>query len=288
MYLGSIEGGGTKFVCAVGNEKGEIFDRVNFATVSPSVTLQKVKDYFNENKVEALGIGSFGPIDISLNSKTYGYITNTPKPGWSQTDFLGQLKKEFDIPMYWTTDVNEAAYGEYRLGAARQTQTSIYVTIGTGIGAGIINQGEFYNGRTHTELGHMIINRQSNDHMTSNCPFHENCIEGLASGPAIEKRTGLSAAKLVSDDPIWRTEANYIAQLCANLTVAYAPDVIVLNGGVMHQQQLYPLIRDMFKTIFNDYQPLPDMENYLVPAGLDQNSGIIGGLLLAELALKKY
>lgn len=288
MYLGSIEGGGTKFVCAIGNEKGEIFDRVSFATVSPEVTLQKVKDYFNRNKVEAVGIGSFGPIDISLNSKTYGYITNTPKVGWSQTDFLGQLKKEFDIPMYWTTDVNEAAYGEYRLGAAQQTQTSIYVTIGTGIGAGIINQGKFYNGRTHTELGHMIINRQSNDHMISNCPFHENCIEGLASGPAIEKRTSLPAAKLASNDPIWRTEANYIAQLCANLTVAYAPDVIVLNGGVMHQQQLYPLIRDMFKTIFNDYQPLPEMENYLVPAGLDQNSGIIGGLLLAELALKKY
>lgn len=285
MKLGAIEAGGTKFVCAVGDEQFNVIERTAFPTKTPAETLAETVAFFKEHPVDAIGIGSFGPIDINPDSATYGYVTKTPKPGWQNADFLGYIQRELDVPTAWTTDVNEAAYGEAVAGATRGDDTSIYVTIGTGIGAGVVSHGGFYAGRTHTELGHLVMNRLPGDDLVSVCPFHDNCAEGLASGPAVNKRAGKPAVELAEDDPIWQTEASYIAQICVDLTVAFAPDKIILNGGVMHQQQLMPMVRDDFQTMFNNYQDLPAMTDYIVPAQLKDNSGIVGGFALAKDAL---
>jgi fructokinase len=285
MKLGAIEAGGTKFVCATGNEHLNINQRVAFPTTTPEETLARTIAFFQENRVDALGIGSFGPIDLKPQSATYGYVTSTPKPGWADTDFLGTVRTALDVPAAWTTDVNEAAFGEMTLGASQADDTSIYVTIGTGIGAGIVNRHNLYIGRTHPEVGHFILNRQLDDTMISTCPYHENCAEGLAAGPAVNKRAGIPAKDVPADDSLWKTEANYIAQLCVDLTLAYAPDKIILNGGVMHQTQLYDLVRSEFTELINGYVSTPPLNDYIVPAGLGEESGVIGGLALARATL---
>ncbi|MBT1142397.1 ROK family protein, partial [Lactiplantibacillus argentoratensis] len=159
MLLGAIEAGGTKFVCATGAENGQVSDRISIPTTTPAETMTAVDDYFTTHPVDAIGIGSFGPIGVNPDDPKYGYITTTPKPGWGDFDFLGHLKSRFNIPLYWTTDVNEAAYGESMIGIAKDVPNSIYMTIGTGVGAGVISQNHIFNGRTHTELGHMRLNR---------------------------------------------------------------------------------------------------------------------------------
>lgn len=287
MKLGAIEAGGTKFVCAVGNELGEVFERISIPTTAPEITMSAVDQLFIKNEIEALGIGSFGPINIDLDSRTFGFITNTPKVLWQNYDFMGYLKQHLEVPMYWTTDVNEAAFGESQLGAAQNVNNSIYLTIGTGVGGGIINNNHIFNGRTHSELGHMRINRLPQDTFSSNCPFHDVCLEGFVSGPAIEKRTGLASKFLATDDPTWKIIADYIAQACVNLTVAFAPDKIILNGGVMHQIQLFEIVRSKFKNYFNNYEELPPLNSYICSAGLKEDSGIVGGLLLGKKALIK-
>jgi fructokinase len=286
MKLGAIEAGGTKFVCATGDEKLNIDKRVAFPTTTPEETLARTIAFFKENPVDALGIGSFGPIDLKPESATYGYVTSTPKPGWANTDFLGTLRSALAIPAAWTTDVNEAAFGEMTLGASQADDTSIYVTIGTGIGAGVVNRHALYVGRTHPEVGHFILHRQLDDTMVSTCPYHENCAEGLAAGPAVNKRAGMAAKDVPADDPLWTIEANYIAQLCVDLTLAFAPDKIILNGGVMHQTQLFELVRREFAELLNDYVNTPPLTEYIVPAGLGEESGVIGGLALARETLQ--
>ncbi|RRK10148.1 ROK family protein [Lactiplantibacillus garii] len=285
MLLGAIEAGGTKFVCATGDENGQVSDRISIPTTTPAETMVAVDDYFTSHPVEAIGIGSFGPIGVNPSDPKYGYITTTPKPGWGDFNFLGHLKQKFDLPLYWTTDVNEAAYGEAAIGIAKDVPNSIYMTIGTGVGAGVISNNHIFNGRTHTELGHMRINRLLGDDFECNCPYHDVCLEGFAAGPAIGKRTGKAGKDVAPDNPVWSLVADYIAQACVNLTVAFAPDKIILNGGVMKQKQLFPLIRQKFATYLNGYEEVPTLNDYIVPAGLGDNSGIAGGLLLAKLAL---
>ncbi|MGV3337726.1 MULTISPECIES: ROK family protein [Latilactobacillus] len=286
MLLGAIEAGGTKFVCATGAENGQVSDRISIPTTTPTETMTAVDDYFTTHPVDAIGIGSFGPIGVNPDDPKYGYITTTPKPGWGDFDFLGHLKSRFNIPLYWTTDVNEAAYGESMIGIAKDVPNSIYMTIGTGVGAGVISQNHIFNGRTHTELGHMRLNRLPGDDFKSNCPYHDICLEGLAAGPAVGKRTGKAGKDIPVDDPVWPIIADYIAQACVNLTVAFAPDKIILNGGVMNQRQLFPMIREKFAAYLNGYEEVPPLDDYIVPAGLGNNSGIAGGLLLAQVALK--
>lgn len=285
MILGAIEAGGTKFVCAVGDENGQVTDRISIPTTTPTETMTAVDDYFAQHPVDAIGIGSFGPIGVNPGTPKYGYVTTTPKPGWSNFNFLGHLKAHFDVPMYWTTDVNEAAYGESEVGTARNVENSIYVTIGTGVGAGVISHNQIFNGRTHTELGHMRLNRLPGDDFKSNCPYHDVCLEGFAAGPAIGKRTGKSGKDVAPTDPVWDLVADYIAQACVNLTVAFAPDKIILNGGVMKQTQLFPIIRQKFAAYLNGYEEVPALDDYIVPAGMIDNAGIVGGLLLAKRAL---
>ena len=287
MILGAIEAGGTKFVCATGDENGQVNDRISIPTTTPTETMAAVDAYFTSHPVDAIGIGSFGPIGVNPSDPKYGYITTTPKPNWGDFNFLGHLKAKFNVPMYWTTDVNEAAYGEATIGIAKDVPNSIYMTIGTGVGAGVISNNQIFNGRTHTELGHMRINRLPEDDFKCVCPYHDVCLEGLAAGPAVGQRTGKAGKDVAPDDPVWDIIADYIAQACVNLTVAFAPDKIILNGGVMKQKQLFPVIRQKFADYLNGYESVPALDGYIVPAGLGDNSGIAGGLLLAKLALSE-
>lgn len=285
MKLGAIEAGGTKFVCATGDEHFVIDQRTAFPTMTPEETLKQVIQFFSDHPVDAIGIGAFGPIDLVPTSATYGYVTSTPKPGWANTDFLGTIQRALKCPIGWTTDVNEAALGEQAAGTFGPDETGIYLTIGTGIGAGIVNRNQLYVGRTHPEVGHLILNRLSDDKAPSTCPFHENCAEGLAAGPAVNSRATVPARDIPAADPIWKIEANYIAQLCVDLTLTYAPDKIILNGGVMHQTQLFDMVRIEFAEMLNHYVVTPPVDQYIVPAKLVDNAGVVGGFALAKAQL---
>jgi fructokinase len=212
VLLGAIEAGGTKFVCAIGTEKGEILEKVSFLTKTPGETLKKVVEFFLDKKIEAIGIGCFGPIDLDENSETYGYITSTPKPDWSNYNILGELKKHFDIPMSFDTDVNGAALGEIKWGSAIGLDSVIYLTVGTGIGGGIYSGGKLVHGMTHPETGHILVKREENDDYKGKCPYHGDCLEGMASGPAIEQRWGVKAYELEENHRAWDLEAYYLAQ----------------------------------------------------------------------------
>lgn len=291
MLLGSIEAGGTKFICAIGTEKGEILEKVSFMTKTPSETLKKVVEFFWNKKIEALGIGCFGPIDLDENSKTYGYITSTPKPNWSNYNILGELKKHFDIPISFDTDVNGAALGEIKWGNGIGLDSLIYLTVGTGIGGGVYSGGKLVHGMTHPETGHILVKREKNDNYKGKCPYHGDCLEGMASGPAIEERWGVKAYKLEKNHEAWDLEAYYLAQGLINYILIMSPKKIILGGGVMKQKQLFPLIRKKVVEILNGYvfhkNILENIDEYIVPPKLGDNAGICGGLALAKLAFDK-
>ena len=290
MLLGAIEGGGTKFICAVGNDNGEILEKVSFLTTTPEETMKKIITFFKDKEIEALGIGSFGPIDLDKNSETYGYITATPKPHWSNYNFLGKLKESFDIPMNFDTDVNGAALGEATWGKAIGLDSVIYLTIGTGIGGGVYSGGKLVHGMTHPETGHILVKRDIRDEYKGKCPYHGDCLEGLASGPAIEERWGMKAYELPKDHIAWELESYYLAQGLVNYILIMSPKKIILGGGVMKQKQLFPLIRSKVVEMLNNYVShkniLEDIDNYIVSPGLGEDSGICGALALAKLSLK--
>ncbi|EGP5570178.1 MULTISPECIES: fructokinase ScrK [Enterococcus] len=283
MY-GSIEAGGTKFVCAIGNDDLEIIERVSFPTTTSDETMSLVINFFNQYKeqLESIGVGSFGPIDIHRESKTYGYITSTPKIGWENFDFVGTLKRHFEIPIAWTTDVNAACYGEYVSGYGKGLSSVVYYTIGTGVGGGAIQDGIFVEGFSHPEMGHMLIKRHSEDTFSGNCPFHHDCLEGMASGPTIEMRTGTKGQDLSIEDPIWKIEADYIAQCAYNTTLMFSPDIIIFGGGVMQQEHLKKKVQRRFLELINGYVDMPNIEEYIVTPKLADNAGTIGCLTLAK------
>lgn len=284
--LGSIEAGGTKFVCGVGTDDLEIIERVSFPTTTPDETMALVIDFFKKYNLKAIGIGSFGPIDIHPTSPTYGHITSTPKLVWQNYDFVGEMKKHFDIPIAWTTDVNAAAYGEYVEGSAEDLNSCVYFTIGTGIGAGAIQADRFIEGFSHPEMGHMVIRRHSEDTFEGNCPFHSDCLEGLAAGPALEKRTGEKGQNLSEEDSVWDLEAYYIAQAAYNTTLMLAPDVIIFGGGVMKQRHMLAKVHQEFEKLVNGYVKTPPLEEYIVTPILEDDPGTIGCLALAKKAIK--
>ncbi|MFC4710920.1 fructokinase ScrK [Enterococcus eurekensis] len=289
MLYGSIEAGGTKFVCAVGNEKLEILERVSFPTTTPEETMPQVIAFFNQYKDDlvAIGVGSFGPIDIRKTSDTYGYITSTPKLAWQNYNFLGAMKAAFDIPMAWTTDVNAAAYGEYAFGNGQGKSSVVYYTIGTGVGAGALQDGKFIEGFSHPEMGHMLVVPHKDDHFEGACPFHGNCLEGMAAGPAVEKRNGRKGQDIPQDDPFWEIEAEYIAQCAYNTTLMFSPEVIIFGGGVMKQRHMVEKVHAAFTRIMQGYVATPAIEEYIVTPALEDNAGTIGCLALAEKALKE-
>lgn len=286
MVYGSIEAGGTKFVCAIGNNKLEILERVSFPTTTPDETMRQVVDFFSQyqDQLESIGVGSFGPIDIHRNSETYGYITSTPKLAWQNFDFVGTLKKHFNLPIAWTTDVNAACYGEYVSGNGKGMRSVVYYTVGTGIGGGALQNGVFVEGFSHPEMGHMLVKRHPEDPFVGNCPFHHDCLEGMAAGPAIEKRTGTKGQDLSSDDPVWEIEADYIAQCAYNTTLMFAPDIIIFGGGVMKQDHMKKKVQEKFAKLVNHYVNTPVVEEYIVTPKLGDNAGTIGALALAQNA----
>lgn len=289
MILGALEAGGTKMVCAVGDEKGNIYEQVKFPTENPEQTMSRIVEYFRNKKIEALGVASFGPIELNDKKPLYGHVLESSKTEWRYFDVLGSLK-ELNVPMRLDTDVAGSCIGEHEFGAGKGFDNLVYVTIGTGIGAGVMVNGKMVHGMLHPECGHVLINRRKNDSIKSVCPYHDNCVEGLASGTAIRKHWGHPASELLSKDEVWELEADYIAQALCSYIMTVSPERIILGGGVMHVEKLFPLIRKKTKEYVNGYlvtDSLKNMDEYIVPAGLGDNQGIVGCLVMAARALGK-
>ncbi len=286
---GSLEAGGTKFICAVGNEAFEIIEKFQIPTTTPLETLNACIQFFSRfSELVSISVGSFGPIDIDKNSKTYGFITNTPKPNWSNVDVVGALKKALNAPVYFTTDVNSSAFGEmyaYKQ-AGKKAETLVYYTIGTGIGAGVVQNGEFIGGIGHPEMGHFYVSKHPLDlehHFKGICPYHDGCLEGMAAGPSLEARTGVRGENISKDSPVWDVQAYYIAQAAMQATVTFRPDVIVFGGGVMGQEHMLERVRNQFLKLLNGYLPIPEIENYIVKSAVkDNGSATLGNFVLAK------
>ena len=291
MLLGSMEAGGTKMVLCIGDEEQHIFERETISTTSPEETMEKILAFFQGKGIRALGIGSFGPLDLNRRSSTYGYITTTPKTLWRNFPLLPQLRSALRVPTLDRVFVNAAALSEYALGAAQGFNSCLYVTVGTGIGGGLIAEGNLVHGLVHPEFGHMLLRVSADDPMPDGvCPYHKGCLEGLACGPAIEARWGKKPSLLPEGHKAWELEAEYLAQMCANAIFCISPECIVLGGGVMRQTHLFPMIRartlDLLKGYVQHPRVLSGMEDYIVPPALGENSGIVGGLLLAKRAFQ--
>lgn len=289
MLIGGIEAGGTKMVCAVGDENGVIQDRVSFPTRQPKETFEDILGYYRKWDIKALGIGCFGPLDLDRKSETYGYITKTPKPGWGNIDVVGTFRNALNVPIGFDTDVNGAVLGEVTWGAAKGAESAIYITIGTGVGVGVYVNGGLLHGLIHPEGGHILIARHPNDSYKGKCPFHGNCVEGLASGPAVEARWGKKGVELADRDEVWELEAYYIAQAITNYIMVYSPQKIILWGGIMHQEKLFGMVRKEVQRLLNGYMAhkmiLENIDEYIVPPALGEDPGIIGAVKLGLDAL---
>ncbi|WP_089976430.1 ROK family protein [Carnobacterium viridans] len=281
MMYGAIEAGGTKFVCAVSDKQLEIKERVSIPTTTPEETLKQVFDFFDQYTLTSIGIGSFGPIDVNEKSATYGYVTSTPKMAWKNFDFLGSVKQRYGIPVAWTTDVNAAAYGELKKGSAQGMESCLYLTVGTGIGGGAVVDGKVLSGFGHPEMGHLLVRMHPDDDFEGVCPYHGNCLEGVAAGPAIEKRYGKKGHELAEDKKVWEIEAFYLAQALVNYTLILSSEKIVLGGGVMKQTQLLSMIKEQFTQLMAGYVATPSLDEYIVTPELEDNAGITGCLLMA-------
>jgi fructokinase len=291
MLYGGIEAGGTKFVCAVGDESGNIVEKTQFPTTLPNETMQHVFEFFNRFDLKAMGVGSFGPIDINTSSATFGSITSTPKKGWKDYPLLQTLKKSYDIPVAFNTDVNAAALAEATFGAAKGLDSCLYITVGTGVGAGAVVQGMVLQGMSHPEMGHIIVRRHPQDTYEGSCLYHKDCLEGLAAGPAIKERWGQAGVNLAEDKKVWEMEGFYLAQALMQYILILSPKKIILGGGVMKQKQLFSYIFDYVQQLLNGYVPFPEVttgiEDYIVSPGLGENAGIIGSILMGKQAYQE-
>lgn len=284
-YYGSLEAGGTKMVCAIGDEQGNILERVSIPTLAPETTMPAILDFFKNKNISALGIGCFGPVDLDKKSPTYGYITTTPKLAWRNYDIVGVCKKELGIPVGFDTDVNGSALGEATWGCTKELDNSIYITVGTGVGVGVIIDRKPYHGMLHPEGGHIFLARHPQDPMERGvCPYHELCLEGLASGPSIQARWGKPGVELADRKEVWELEAYYLAQAICSYIMILSPERIIVGGGVAHQEQMMPLIRKEVLRQMGGYiaaKGMQDLDNYIVLPSLNDNQGILGALKLA-------
>ncbi len=290
---GGIEGGGTKFNCVIGTDPNHVLATHTIPTTDPQSTLDAVTRFFQQAlqdhkdvELVAVGVGSFGPIDLNPTSATYGYITTTPKSGWQYTDIVGSLKERLGVPVAFDTDVNAAALGEYRWGAAQGSDLSVYITVGTGIGGGIYVNGAPLHGLIHPEMGHLQLPWLDGDNFPGICPYHTHCWEGVASGPAIAARAGKPAQDLPSDHPVWEIEAYYLAMAITSIMYITSPYRIILGGGVMRQEHLFPRIRYYVQKIINGYLNHPavlnDIASLIVPPKLGSYAGLFGALELGR------
>ena len=292
MLFGTLEAGGTKMVLSIGNEQNELIEQTSIPTEAPEKTIPAMIDWFRDKRIAALGIGTFGPVDLKKDSPTYGWITKTPKPGWSDKPLLPPMQEALGVPALIDTDVNAAALAEWKLGAAKGLNSCLYVTVGTGIGAGLVVEGKLVHGLVHPEFGHMLLRQEKEDPAPDGfCPYHKGCLEGLAAGPAIEKRWGRKAYDLPEDHEAWNLEAAYLAQMCMDAVCGFSPEKIILGGGVMQQKHLFPLIRKKTMELLNGYvqakEILEEIDSYIVEPGLGTKSGATGALLLAKQALQE-
>lgn len=291
---GGIEAGGTKFVCAVGSGPDDLRDEIRFPTTSPEETIARSIDYFRNrperSKLKSIGIASFGPVDPNRSSKKFGYITSTPKPGWRDTDLAGAVGKALNLPVGFDTDVNGAALAEVKWGAGRGLDSLLYVTIGTGVGGGMAIGGRPMHGLLHPEMGHARLpHDRARDPFKGVCPFHGDCLEGLASGTAIEARWQKRAEALPESHPAWDLESVYLALACNNWICTLSPERIVLGGGVMQNGALFALIRAKTLALLAGYVQheaiLKGIDHYIVPPALGSRAGVLGAIVLAEHAL---
>ena len=276
--VGGIEAGGTKFVCAVGSSPDDI-DVGEVPTTTPDETIQRAVAFFKAHQpVSAIGIGSFGPIDPNPTSKTFGYITATPKLAWRNFNFAGAIRDSLGAEVAFDTDVNAAALGESRWGAAQGLDNFLYLTVGTGIGGGGMVNGRLMHGRTHPEMGHIRIPHNiEKDPYKGSCPYHGDCLEGLACAPAIHDRWGQAGETLPDDHKAWDLEAHYLALGIASWICTLSPQRIVLGGGVMSRKKLYPLVREEVSALLNGYVEAPE----IVPPLLGARAGVLGAIALA-------
>jgi fructokinase len=308
--FGGIEAGGTKFVCAVGNARSQqLVARASFPTgEDPAIVLAAVSAWLKKveersGRLAALGVASFGPVDLDERSPTYGFITTTPKAGWRNTDILGSLRRAFPgVPIGFDTDVNAAALGEGRWGAARGLRDFVYITVGTGIGGGAIVRGEPVHGLVHTEMGHIPLPRLEGDTFAGACRVHGRCWEGLCAGPAIQARTGKPAEDLAADDPAWTMVTHAMGQALATITYVLSPARIIVGGSVRKAGKLgeaafFARVRSAFCAVNADYIRAPQLcayttdgggiDSYIVAPELGDDAGVCGAIALAESATQR-
>jgi len=297
--FGGIEAGGTKFICAVGNGPNALTAKARIHTTTPTETLSQVADFFRQHHtsqkpIESIGIGSFGPVGVNPKSPKFGWFLNTPKPSWQQIDFVGFVQRELGIHCIgFDTDVNAAALGEHRWGNAQGLDNFIYLTVGTGVGGGGMIGGQLIHGLLHPEMGHILIPQDKNaDPFEGACPFHKNCLEGLASGFAMEKRWGKKADTLPPNHPAWKLEAHYLALGLVNYILTLSPERIIVGGGIMEQKQLLPMVRQQVQSLLNGYMDVKaiaqNIDSYIVSPKLGEKAGFSGAFALAEQALADY
>jgi fructokinase len=294
QIYGGIEAGGTKFVCVIGSNPDNLNAETSFPATTPEETIDQAIAFFagyqqHGQLLSSLGIGSFGPIDLDPSSPTYGFITSTPKPGWAYTDFAGRISRALRLRVTVDTDVNAAALAEATWGAAQNVSTFAYLTIGTGIGGAAVVNGHLLHGLLHPEMGHLRVPHDwRQDPYAGSCPFHGDCLEGLAAGPALLKRWGRRGEFLPADHPAWPLEAHYLALGMANIICTLSPQRLVLGGGIMQQTTLFPIIRHEVQDLLNGYLQAPlileKIDNYIVPAKLGSRAGALGAIELARLA----
>jgi len=288
MLYGVIEAGGTKFVCAIMDEQGRILETVTIPTEAPEVTMGGTIEFFKGHDIKAIGIGTFGPVEINPASEDYGKILNTPKLKWRNYNIYKALKVEFDVPIKIDTDVNAAALGEYMDGYGQGKRSVLYLTIGTGVGGGFVINGETLYGLTHPEMGHILVRPVEGDDFAGICPSHGSCLEGMVAGPAIEARYGIKGHELDEDHVVWDYVADYIGQALMSYNLILSPEVILIGGGVAQQAHLFPKIRAAFKKHMNGYIDHPvvtgSLEDYIIYPENGQKAGLIGSYYLAKQA----
>ena len=288
--IGALEAGGTKMLLGIFEETGKELARLSLPTLTPEVTVPLMQDFFRRHEIDALGIGSFGPLELNPAAFNYGYITSTPKLAWKDYPLLSALLDGRTMPAAIDTDVNAAVLAEAALGVAKGLSDVVYITVGTGVGGGVLSGGKLVHGLLHPEVGHMLLRPHRDDpNPRGVCPYHDGCLEGLAAGPAIGARVGGDAKDLPDDHPTFVLEAEYLAQMCVNLILTVSPQRIILGGGVMQRESLFGMVRARVLALLNGYVQSPailtHIDQMIVPPALFPISGLVGSYLLGKQAL---
>ena len=292
LLVGSIELGGTKAIVGIARDPLAPLDRRRIETCDPQTTLSDIESFFRQaadafGPLSALGIASFGPIDIRRDSPNWGRIGPTTKTGWAGADIAGRLGRALGCPVELDTDVNGAALAEWRWGAGRELRSFIYLTVGTGIGGGLVIDGRPVRGALHPEMGHIRLHRDPGDAYPGCCAYHGDCAEGLASGPAIVARFGTTLDGLAPDHPFRATLADYLGQLCATLVLVASPERIVIGGGVMMAAGLHDRVREAMGRSLAGYLSAAEDKSFIVPPMLGDGAGLAGGFALAKQLLEQ-